>query len=82
MPKNDGGPAFPVTDRSRSHYPGMSLRQWYAGMALQGLIAVPETLLAIYDQSKLDREDMDVTMAKAALGMADAMLAQEAEDET
>ena len=46
--KNDGGPAFPKfgdeildagsTQPSIRHFGGMSLRQWYAGMALQGLI--------------------------------------------
>ena len=49
---NDGGPAFPEIntsldyDRDReSHFPntytsgGMSLRDWFAGMALQGIYA-------------------------------------------
>ena len=39
--KQDGGPAFPAV--TKSDYPrekfGMSLRQWYAGMAMQGLLA-------------------------------------------
>lgn len=33
---DDGGPAF-----SRPNYTGMSLRQWFAGMALQGYLANP-----------------------------------------
>lgn len=36
----DGGPAFPVGDQST--HPlliGMSLRDWFAGMALQGMLA-------------------------------------------
>lgn len=31
---NDGGPAF-----ARQDWAGMSLREWFAGMALQGLMA-------------------------------------------
>ena len=44
--KQDGGPAFPVDGwkvdlsgefpPSPTKFPGMSLRQWYAGMAMQG----------------------------------------------
>jgi len=35
--KDDGGPAFPVDivhgDGSMTYHPGMSLRDWFAGMA-------------------------------------------------
>ena len=50
--KPDGGPAFPrpatvVNDTTRmdriGEQPGMTLRQWYAGMALQGLLANKHT---------------------------------------
>ncbi len=36
--EQDGGPAFPTPDK---RYPdkGMSLRDWFAGMALQGIIS-------------------------------------------
>lgn len=39
---NDGGPAYPVNDDSDGglhRHSGMTLRDWFAGMALQGLIA-------------------------------------------
>ena len=45
MSTNDGGPAFPVAD---THHPdgqiqygtnGMSLRDWFAGQALAGMLA-------------------------------------------
>lgn len=53
MAKNDGGPAFPteqkdyvinsVTGSCSWHHgqitPGMTMRQWYKGMAIMGLIA-------------------------------------------
>ena len=32
----DGGPAFPIL---RSDQPGMTLRDWFAGQALAGLLA-------------------------------------------
>jgi hypothetical protein len=39
---NDGGPAFPGWDEnSSSPILGMSLRDWFAGMALQGMLACP-----------------------------------------
>jgi hypothetical protein len=37
---NDGGPAFPVpNDANTNGQAGMSLRDWFAGQALAGLIA-------------------------------------------
>jgi hypothetical protein len=45
-PKDNGGPAFPQTNDSwngSEHNPptptGMTLRDWFAGMALQGMVA-------------------------------------------
>lgn len=35
---NNGGDAFPMANVS-DIYPGMTLHQWYAGMALQGIIS-------------------------------------------
>lgn len=34
----DGGPAFPAEAFAAQHAPGMSLRDWFAGQALGGLI--------------------------------------------
>lgn len=47
---NDGGPAFPVptpdsTD-GRTHDGGLTLRDFFAGMALQGMLANNETAYA------------------------------------
>ena len=36
MTKNDGGPAFPYVDATAGPWPGMSLRDWFAGMATEG----------------------------------------------
>jgi hypothetical protein len=35
---NDGGPAFPTQNGTRNDQ-GMTLRDWFAGMALQGMLA-------------------------------------------
>jgi len=37
---NDGGPAFPIPDEG---WPGMTLRDWFAGQALAGMLANPDS---------------------------------------
>jgi hypothetical protein len=55
-----GGPAFPVMlPEAKIVYTGMTIRDWFAGMALQGL--------------SRDIED-EVKAARWCYGMADAML--------
>lgn len=67
--KNDGGPAFPETryvnnDGVPIHCPGMSLRDWFAGQALQGML------------SGTHAADLDASLvASDAYWYADAMLA-------
>ena len=42
---DDGGPAFPLTkiiDEEERFYHGLSMRDWFAGMALQGLTSRAE----------------------------------------
>lgn len=44
MNKETGGPAFPTKNQHQSanylwHYEGMTLRDWFAGQAMQGAIA-------------------------------------------
>jgi hypothetical protein len=48
MTIDEGGPAFPFEYRNTDHngttfhtVPGMTLRQFYAGLAMQGLMANP-----------------------------------------
>jgi len=70
--KNDGGPAFPRDGRENpcivSPQTGMSLRDWFAGMAMQA-----------YCSDKAWRIDMDNThTASSAYRMADSMLAERA----
>jgi hypothetical protein len=35
---NDGGPAFPCNDHNGCAFAGMTLRDWFAGMAMQGML--------------------------------------------
>lgn len=68
---NDGGPAFPCSfkrnDRDVTNRKGMSLRDWFAGMALRGI--------EIEEQADL------VYSAKEAYMVADAMLEERANKE-
>lgn len=63
MSAKDGGPAFPSTISDDSlHVGGMSLRDYFAAKAMQGLMASPA-----------DPESMEVA-AKWSYNLADAML--------
>ena len=93
---DDGGPAYPVTfQHMQDEHPlltsveqrweGMTLRQWYAGMAMQGFLGHPTWWV--------DGEGEDIApladpgseceaVAQFAFKMADAMLAREREAPT
>lgn len=58
---NDGGPAFPKSDRNTGS-DGMTLRDWFAGMALPGLVL------------SFDSSSVVVDVADIAYQYADAML--------
>ena len=58
---NTGGPAFPGVDELGDPYNGMTLRDYFAAKAMQGILADPNT-----------PEIMDI--AGAAYEAADAML--------
>lgn len=70
---NDGGPAFPqwdghaITGEPLYLIGGMSLRDWFAGMALKGLLASPRK---INGKTEVSQDDL----AGSSYGMADAML--------
>lgn len=64
---NIGGPAFPISESSQTPgYPGMTLRQWYAGKALAGFCA----------NSSMS-STTEEAMARYAFAQADAMIAHE-----
>ena len=62
----DGGPAFPPMHDPDTHASGMTLRDYFAAKALQGICAAPE---------HLDRIGSFKNAAEAAYELADAMLA-------
>jgi hypothetical protein len=59
MTKNTGGPAFPYTDYAGFPQKGMTLRDYFAGLAMQTLI---------------DNEVVFADVPPEAYRMADAML--------
>lgn len=65
----DGGQAFPVKDHWVQH--GMSLRDYFAGQALIGLLSASTDELNWHVQNTVN----------AAYRFADAMLAERGEDE-
>lgn len=76
---NDGGPIFPNTINEGSlefpkirHYPGMTLRDWFAGQALAGWLASfgPDTCpLEPYEK-----------LARFSYSVADAMIAERSKE--
>ena len=75
---NDGGPAYPYRccegpgqDKTYHFAPGMSLRDWFAGMALQGLLSGD----AHPDVDPMSILNSPEKRAKCAYMLADAMLA-------
>lgn len=71
---SDGGPAFPFTPTDRSGqigpaHPGMSLRDWFAGQALAGLMGNHRTDVACGDAFL-------VVASKTAWRAADIMIEQ------
>lgn len=81
--KTDGGPAFPFGQISETtgqpvngfYDPGMSLRDYFAAKAIQGLLAMeanPQFGTVTKPYSEHGRDDL---MAKCAYALADAMLA-------
>ena len=72
--KDDGGPAFPVASERNANgdvqwgFNGMTLRDWFAGMALHGCLCNPE-----YTAS-------NAQLAKDCFTVADAMLAARKEE--
>ena len=74
MMKNNGGPAFPYTVTENfiagtNVYPGMSLRDWFAGMILPTL-----NQISIFDNPH--NLDTPQKIAQASYKIADAMLVE------
>ena len=54
---------------------GMSLREWFAGMAIQGLLACPDVGRPPGATAVSTREELTLAWAKFSYAYADAMLA-------
>ena len=60
--KRDGGPAFPQPNADTQRHmglEGMTLRQWYAGMAMQALVSMN-------DLGRVSRDDITVEAYRQA----------------
>ena len=82
MAREDGGPAFPrptSTDETINPAnidyaePGMALRDWFAGQALVGLLAIENTKWELTDGGHANTSEQYAT---AVYRIADAMLAE------
>lgn len=81
MSKPDGGPAFPVPadhigpsgEVCTTNAFGMTLRDYFAAKALQGMGANPETAKRMLDQFS-ESVELDNAVARQCYRMADAML--------
>jgi hypothetical protein len=65
---DDGGPAFPNNDQHGCAFAGMTLRDWFAGQALNGYLSTWENEM---DSSFFDPHHV----AKSVYAFADAMIA-------
>ncbi len=86
MATNDGGPAFPYSalqpdEKTRqlvgtiyADNQGMSLRDWFAGKAMQGILSNPTAMNVV--EKELDILDQNPFIADLAYHIADAMLLQ------
>lgn len=74
-PTNDGGPAFPTTQRSTLDIPqdGMALRDWFAGQALAGCLSNP-----VAEWKGNNYREMMLDSVSLCYQIADAMLAERA----
>lgn len=82
----DGGPAFPgpysfdetgqVGHQDKSAQQGMSLRQYYAGLAMQGIKSNDELLRRIMDAAERSDKPQQELIAVMARKDADALIAE------
>jgi len=74
--KDDGGPAFPVSSavQCSDGYHGMSLRDWFAGQALAGLLVDYIRFLTSAEPNQEGITSPSRRIAAAAYSAADDML--------
>jgi hypothetical protein len=69
-------PALPVPVGYFEGHPGMSMREWYAGRALQGIVSNPSWNAHYMALVNVPEECSFAIAAKIAYRYADAMLAE------
>lgn len=72
MSKETGGPAFPVDVDGRNYHPGQTLRDHFAGLAMQGDWATQNQDMGWFDNAV--SEEILYERAKVYYRMAEAML--------
>ena len=75
MSKNDGGQAFPHGDMVHGGCTGMSLRDYFAAKAMQGLI------LNEAEDGTIGSGNVQPALAELSYLIADSMLAERAKDQ-
>ena len=68
---NAGGPAFPTATLAQKTEGGMTLRDYFAAKAMQGLVSCPDWREGAGEDVGMDASDYT---ARTAYMMADAML--------
>lgn len=85
MSKNDGGQAFPLheitygKEQIGTHIVALTLRDYFAGQALVGLMASPLLSPEVYKDMPI--EECSEFFAKVCYKTADTMLAERNKDE-
>lgn len=75
--RNDGGPAFPQILGERYEpmsTEGMSLRDYFAAKAMQGMLSNPYYMEEMYEYFKGDNLKIGKSICESAYAVADAML--------
>lgn len=80
MSRNEDAPAFPIVhpDGSGVQYFGMSLRDYFAAKAIQGMLCNDALVARHKDVGERNLISADSLMATSAYAIADAMLAERA----
>lgn len=76
---NDGGSAYPWDERNDDGsyfctHEGMTLRDYFAAKAMQGMLANPETCGAHTHSTRKERDECAYQRAEIAYALANAML--------
>lgn len=78
MSKNDGNQAFPSAHFQDDELQGMSLRDYFAAKAMQGMFSNDALLARYHNDGLVNMISPEVLAVTAAYSMADAMIAERA----